>query len=99
MRKHKPACNQLEWIAFFEAGGTPEVFVNVSNCRARIVVLRDGNYVDVTGEIPNGEKLAEEAVYAFGGAINISGWYPPTKEIIEALKRSIAGEETTQPGK
>ena len=94
MRKHKPVCNQLEWIAFFEAGGTPEVFISVYNCRARIMVLRDGRYVDVTGEIPNGEELAEEAVYDFGGAINISGWYPPTQEIIEALRSRKA-----QPGK
>lgn len=82
----KPVCNQLEWIALFETGGTPEVFVNVCNFKARIMVFQDGEYADVTEEIPNGQELAEEAVEAFGGAINISGWYPPTQEIIKALR-------------
>lgn len=53
------------------------------------MILRGDEYVDVTEEIPNGQELAEEAVKVFGGAINISGWYPPTQEIVETLKKKI----------
>jgi len=87
MAKAKPIMNQLEWMASHEMGGTPKVFVNVWNCRARIMVEKDGQYEDVTDQIRKGTEMAEEAVYAFGGAINMSGWYPPTDKILKALKR------------
>ena len=78
----KSVMNQVEWIALFESGYMPEVFVNVSNCKARILALKGGEYVDVTEEIADGERLAEEAVYDFGSGINISGWYPPTRRLL-----------------
>ncbi len=99
MRKPKPVCNQLEWIAFFEAGGTPEVFVNVYNCQARIMVLRDGKYVDVTEEIPNGQRLAEEAVEAFGGAINTPAGIRPRRRLSRPLEeRKVVEANHSQEG-
>ncbi|MEW6770133.1 MAG: hypothetical protein AB1330_01890 [Bacillota bacterium] len=79
-----PIMSEAEWVLFFEAGGVPEIFVNVWNCRARIMVCSGSEYKDVTDKLPDGQRLAEEAVEAFGGAINISGWYPPTHEILAA---------------
>jgi hypothetical protein len=67
----------------------PTLWVDVANFAARIRIERDGKYVDVTDEIENGGALAEDAVYSAGGGLNISGWYPPTKEILEAVRKSL----------
>lgn len=80
----RPLFDQAQWILYNEAiEGLPLVFVNVSNMRARIVV----NGEDVTDRIHDGEQLAEDAAWSFGGAVNISGIYPPTEEIMEELRR------------
>lgn len=77
---------------------TPETvhpqFVNVSGCRASILMLESEDpktgrtkYKDITDLIPNGEQLAADAVEDFGGALNISGWYPPSFEILDAIEK------------
>lgn len=87
-----PVVSQLEWLKLWESGEElPRVFVNVWNCRAAIMVLDGEEYKDVTDTLENGEELAEEAVYAAGGAVNISGWYPPTVEILESLRKRSSG--------
>lgn len=82
----KSIYNQVEWIALFESGGMPDIYVNVSNFQARIFIRDGKEYIDITDDIPNGEKLAIDAVKKAGGGINISGWYPPTDRIIKAIQ-------------
>jgi hypothetical protein len=84
--------NEVEWVAFFVAGGWPDLYVDVQNLRASILSERSGKCVDITADIPDGEKLAIEAVEAFGGSITRSGMYPPTEEIIEALQQLMKKE-------
>jgi hypothetical protein len=81
--------SEAEWVALFEAGHMPEVFVNVMDLQARIMVKRPGteDYVDITGEIENGPELARKAVEEAGGQITWSGWYPPNDEILRAIER------------
>lgn len=81
----KPIYNQVEWYCLHRGGIRPEVFVNVYNLQAKILLRKNGEYVDVTDSIPNGREMASEATYASGGGVNVSGWYPPTEEIIGAL--------------
>ena len=87
MRRSKefPTFDKEGWRALFESGRLPDVYVDVWNCTARILLREGDKYRDVTDLIPNGKALAERAVRAFGGALNISGWYPPTNTIIQEL--------------
>lgn len=59
--------------------------VNVCDCEARIMY----DATDITALIPDGEKLAMEAVKENGGAINISGLYPPNIKILRAINERI----------
>jgi hypothetical protein len=83
----KPIMNEADWVALFVAGGWPDLYVDVQNLRARILCERSGKCFDITAEIPDGQKLAIEAVEAFGGSLSRSGMYPPSEEIIEAAQR------------
>jgi len=84
---------QAEWAAMWKMGH-PRVFVNVSGCRASILMLESEDastgrtkYKDITDLIPNGEQLAADAVEDFGGVLNMSGWYPPSIEILDAIEK------------
>lgn len=83
--------SEAQWVAMFEAGLMPEVFVNVWNLRAGIMLRKPGTeeYVDVTAEIENGRELAIKAVEEAGGWLSRSGWYPPSDEITQAIKNKI----------
>lgn len=87
--------NDIEWIAIFESGHDPEIFVNVSNFQARIIIhvqekdSEEGKYIDITNHLPKGQRLAEKAVKEGGGSVYRSGWYPPTVEIMEAIQNSL----------
>lgn len=70
-----------------KGGNRPRIYIDVWNLHARILVLKQNQYIDVTDRIPNGEKLAEQAAWDFGGAINMSGWYPPTFYIYEMCEK------------
>jgi hypothetical protein len=69
-----------------------EIEVNVWNCEARVVVK--GEIVD-PDKLPMRQaiklvRLAVDSVEAFGGAINISGIYPPSDELcsyVEQLRK------------
>ncbi len=81
--------SEAEWVAMFEAGFMPEVFVNVCNLRAGIMLRKPGTgeYIDITSEIENGRELAEKAVEEAGGWLSMSGWYPPSDKIMKAIKK------------
>jgi|GEM_PF-1833358 len=88
----KPIMSEPEWAALFMSGGFPDVYINVWNLKAKIMA----NGQDITDLIPNGKKLAFDAVQAAGGTITMSGWYPPSEEIlsaIEELKKSAGFEK------
>jgi hypothetical protein len=78
----KPIMGEPEWAALFIGGDFPDVYVNVWDLRARIMA----NGQDITELIPNGKKLALDAVQAAGGTITMSGWYPPSEEILSAIE-------------
>jgi hypothetical protein len=78
----KPIMSEAEWAALFMSGSFPDVYINVWNLRARIMA----NGQDITELIPNGKKLALDAVQAAGGTITMSGWYPPSEEILLAIE-------------
>jgi len=84
---------QSEWAAIWKMCH-PRIFVNVSGCRASILMLESKDastgrtkYKDITDLIPNGEQLAADAVEDFGGVLNMSGWYPPSIEILDAIEK------------
>lgn len=79
-----PVCDQIDWM-FLCKYTLPMVYVNVWNCQARIIFNKE----DITDLFINGAEMAEDAVYAFGGTINISGIYPPTEEILSALEKAL----------
>jgi len=97
--------SEAEWVAIWDNGDLPEIIINVWNCQASIMILKPPytgeimEYEDITEEIPNGKSLAVEAVEAAGGAINMSGYYPPSQKIISAVsrlaKRRIKNEKNT----
>jgi len=72
-------------MAIFESGRLPDVYIDVSNCSARILLREGDKYKDVTELIPNGKVIAERAVKAFGGTLTIPGRYPATNAIIQEL--------------
>lgn len=76
-----PIYDQAQWIVVCEGIGLPPVYISVWNMQAQIIC----NGEDVTKKIPGGEDMAIDAVEAFGGAINMSGIYPPTQEIMNIL--------------
>ena len=78
----KPLYNIAEWIAINQKG-LPELYVNVMDFKATIRYKGK----DITKEIPNGSKLATDAVIASGGSISISGIYPPTDVILEEVQK------------
>jgi len=84
----KPIMNQIQWCAF---EGKLILWVDVAGCRVRIMHrLNNGSVEDITDKIPDGKKMAVEAMEAFGGAANVSEVYPPTYEIIGAIRALIA---------
>ncbi len=83
----KPLYNVAEWIAINQ-NGIPELYVNVMDFKATIRYKGK----DITKEIPNGSKLATDAVIASGGSISISGIYPPTDVIAEEVQK-LEGEK------
>ena len=84
-----PLYSGAEWLELFETGEMPPLFVDVTDFKARIKIMFDETYVDITEDIEGGKELAEDAVYSAGGGLNISGWYPPTKEIFDELNKFI----------
>lgn len=91
----KPIMSEAEWTALLMSGEFPRIFVNVWDCKANIMIRKeDGKYVNITPLIPDGERLAREAVEAAGGTITTSGWYPPSDEIMQTIKK--LGEEIYQ---
>ena len=83
-----PLYDQLSWFLAFQEDEPPLVFVNVAGFQARILVRRGQQYADVTDQVPNGRRLARQAVHAFGGVLSQSGWYPPTDRLMVALKQN-----------
>jgi len=84
----KPIMSEAEWTALFISGKLPRIYVNVWDCKASIMIRgEDEKYVDITSLIPDGERLAREAVEAAGGTITTSGWYPPSEEIMQTIKK------------
>lgn len=82
--KTKTMCSQEKWIDYFETiGGVPDVYVTVWDCTAKIMA----GGVDITDILPHGGDMAIQAVKKAGGAINISGMYPPTNRILLWLKK------------
>ena len=66
-----------------------EVEVNVWNCQARVVVK--GEIVDVD-RLPERQavklvRLAVDSVEASGGAVNMSGIYPPSNALCEYVEK------------
>ena len=82
LRDAKPLYSEPEWIAL-NIQQLPDLYVNVMSFVATIRYKGQ----DITSLIPNGEELAREAVYLAGGALNISGIYPPTDVILEEVKK------------
>jgi len=78
----KSIMNESQWAALFMAGEFPDIYIHVWNLRARIIA----NGRDITDMIPDGQRLGIEGVGAAGGTITMSGYYPPSDEIIRAIK-------------
>jgi len=69
-------------------------YVDVWNCQATLALMH--NKVDGGGTSHRIEgfesPLLEKAVYQAGGWINMSGWYPLSKQLITLLKRKLGVE-------
>lgn len=80
-----------KWLELFQKGEKVCVFVGCG--RAMIMLDVGGNrYRNITKDIPNGRKLAKKAVEACGGEF-ISGWYPPTREILTQVKKMLVKKQ------
>lgn len=68
-------------------------YIDVWNCQARLALYKDlgtgnGN-THIIENSPLSEENMEKDVYAVGGAINISGWYPLSKKLITQLREAL----------
>ncbi|ORX22465.1 hypothetical protein BVF91_11535 [Thermoanaerobacterium sp. PSU-2] len=81
----KPLYTVAQWVAINQQG-LPELYVNVMDFKATIRYKGK----DITKEIPNGSKLATDAVIVAGGSISISGIYPPTDVILEEVQKRFS---------
>lgn len=80
---------------FEELHGSYFFFINVWDCKASLAVMEmyangSGKSYPVEQEIISDEEL-EEALWDAGGAINMSGHYPLTPELIHRLKVFLGG--------
>jgi hypothetical protein len=87
LKKPRPIMNMWRWLETVGCRYWICIWVEVKNLRASILTMKSGKCVDITADIPDGEKLAKEAVEASGGSLSKSFMYPPTEEIIEAAQR------------
>lgn len=73
--------------------GDVNIEVNVWNCQAQVIYRGDdGSLIDYECDAETEDKLDELAynsVYDAGGAINMSGLYPPCEELIRFFSDSI----------
>ena len=78
-----------------ELDGSYFFYINVWNCKASLAVMEmhadgTGKGYPVEQDIISEEEL-EEAVWDAGGAINMSGHYPLTPNLIRKLKEFLVG--------
>lgn len=74
-----------------------EFAISVWNCEAKLIAYRLDekgrvHYVSLLIEKNIKEKvnsLILDSIYQVGGAINISGWYPFSKELVEFMKENF----------
>jgi len=78
----KPIMSETDWAVLFMGGAFPDIYIKVWDLKIKIVV----GGMDITQLIPDGQKLDFDAVHAAGRAITISGYYPPSKEILLAIE-------------
>lgn len=72
-------------------GHPPRLVIYVWNCQARLEICDGVKLCPAPKQPP--PWMMEEALHQAGGAINLSGFYPPSPEILQWAEEHLEGED------